>query len=403
MNPSPSISTTTRDAPARPAVPVTPDSPRLRELFAAIGEEAFERELGDLSPAGAFRLPRELGGGGASLLDFFTAILDLATVDPNVAHALRSHFVFVDDRLGAFRRGEDREWLTRIRAGALIGNATTELGRRNTGGLEAGRFETQLVPDGDAYTLTGTKAYTTGSLYFDWVSVAAATPDGEVATVAIPVDRPGVEIHDDWDSIGQRLTASGTSHFHGVFVAPDEVSIRREGGHISGHIPTMAQLHLTAVVAGILQAATDDAVTVLRRRTRTFSHGSSVTPAGDPLLQHVVGQLSTNAFAARAVVLEAARSLDAAASTADDSKPESLEKAKRDSAKAKVLVDDLAARSGWLAFDVGGASATRRDLNLDRHWRNARTLASHNPAIYKTRALGDHLINGALLPSSALF
>jgi hypothetical protein len=34
-------------------------------------------------------------------------------------------------------------------------------------------------------------------------------------------------------------------------------------------------------------------------------------------------------------------------------------------------------------FDVGGATALQEDRRLDRHWRNARTLASHNPTIYK--------------------
>ena len=34
------------------------------------------------------------------------------------------------------------------------------------------------------------------------------------------------------------------------------------------------------------------------------------------------------------------------------------------------------------------------ELLLDRHWRNARTLASHNPRVYKARILGDWLING---------
>ena len=43
---------------------------------------------------------------------------------------------------------------------------------------------------------------------------------------------------------------------------------------------------------------------------------------------------------------------------------------------------------------MGGASATLRTRGLDRHWRNARTAASHNPAIYKQRILGDHAVNG---------
>ena len=72
-------------------------------------------------------------------------------------------------------------------------------------------------------------------------------------------------------------------------------------------------------------------------------------------------------------------------------------------AKAKVVVDELAIRSAGLLFDAGGASATKRSANLDRHWRNARTLASHNPSSYKARAIGDYEINGTPLPSKGFF
>ena len=41
-----------------------------------------------------------------------------------------------------------------------------------------------------------------------------------------------------------------------------------------------------------------------------------------------------------------------------------------------------------------GASATDRGLGLDRHWRNARTIASHNPVLYKARNIGDYSVNG---------
>jgi hypothetical protein len=33
-------------------------------------------------------------------------------------------------------------------------------------------------------------------------------------------------------------------------------------------------------------------------------------------------------------------------------------------------------------------------VHLDRHWRNARTLASHNPVIYKPRVIGSCLVSG---------
>ncbi|WP_243146948.1 hypothetical protein [Scytonema sp. UIC 10036] len=72
-------------------------------------------------------------------------------------------------------------------------------------------------------------------------------------------------------------------------------------------------------------------------------------------------------------------------------------------AKAKLIVDDLALRSATLLFEVGGASTTKKSANLDRHWRNARTLSSHNPNHFKARALGDYEINGTPLPQRGFF
>ncbi|MCQ6575336.1 monooxygenase, partial [Bacillus wiedmannii] len=46
-------------------------------------------------------------------------------------------------------------------------------------------------------------------------------------------------------------------------------------------------------------------------------------------------------------------------------------------------------------FDVLGASAVRESAALDRHWRHARTVASHNPWIYKAREVGAGEVNGA--------
>ena len=72
-------------------------------------------------------------------------------------------------------------------------------------------------------------------------------------------------------------------------------------------------------------------------------------------------------------------------------------------AKAKLVVDDLVLKSTSQMFEVGGASSAKRSENLDRHWRNARTLASHNPSIFKARVLGDYELNGTLPPNLAFF
>ena len=77
--------------------------------------------------------------------------------------------------------------------------------------------------------------------------------------------------------------------------------------------------------------------------------------------------------------------------------------ASRRCAEAKVVVDRLGLRSATQLFDAGGASATKASAGLDRHWRNIRTLASHNPTPYKRRALGELVVNGTSLPDNTYF
>jgi alkylation response protein AidB-like acyl-CoA dehydrogenase len=72
-------------------------------------------------------------------------------------------------------------------------------------------------------------------------------------------------------------------------------------------------------------------------------------------------------------------------------------------AQAQFVAASAAMRCAELAFEVGGASATLREHNLDRHWRNARTVASHNPRAYKAGVVGAYHLTGAEPPTSGLF
>ncbi|MGO9901657.1 MAG: hypothetical protein ACLP0J_18665 [Solirubrobacteraceae bacterium] len=65
--------------------------------------------------------------------------------------------------------------------------------------------------------------------------------------------------------------------------------------------------------------------------------------------------------------------------------------------------EPIAPRAARSLARGGGAAATKQAHNLDRHWRNVRTLASHNPTVYKARAIGEHAINGTPLPANGFF
>ena len=399
--------------------PVTPDSPAFRQLvadIAALPPDSGRATRGphdaiDLVRAarfGAFRVPREEGGGGASLRQFYAALIDLAAANPDVPHILRAHFWFVEERLRSPDRAVRERWLARVVNGDIFGNAMSELG----GGAAVGSwaFQTTLTPEDEGYRLNGTKFYCTGTLFSDWTNVFAALPSGELASACIPVNRAGVVLADDWDGIGQPYTGSGTIHFRDVRVAPTEVlrsavetsevaaNSKRGEPYLIGQI---CQLILTSIIAGILRSVAADAARLLRERGRTYSHAAAASPAQDPLLQQVVGEIASAAFAAESIVLAAADAQDRAAAS-----PDNFALAHEGSvraAQAKVVVDEIAQRAASQLFDAGGSSAIRQSAGLDRHWRNIRTLASHNPTRYKSRAVGDWLVNGTELPNSGFF
>src|SRR5690606_207218 len=62
--------------------------------------------------------------------------------------------------------------------------------------------------------------------------------------------------------------------------------------------------------------------------------------------------------------------------------------------EVQKVVFSLALDAATQLFEVGGSSASSTRFELDRHWRNIRTLASHNPLVLRQQAIGDYLLNG---------
>jgi len=390
-----------------PADRLTALRDRFAPVFATIREGAVERELASGTPGdrplphaevralaeagfGRLRVPEDRGGFGVTLVELAHLVADLAAADSNIAHLWRGHFGYTELVLLRPDSASRDEWLERIVQGAVIGNATSE----RTGTTLADISTTVTTgPDGSV-RLDGTKYYSTGTLYSDWIYLAADRA-GERVTFAVDASAPGVTSVDDWDGFGQRLTASGTTVFDGVDVDPSVVSAYRDAP--LSHIQAFYQLYLLAVLAGIGQAVSDDAVAFVRPRTRTYIHANAATPGEDPQVLAVLGRLSAGAFTARSLVAAAAGLLDGVVATNEPGV--GVDRALLDAAEnavyqAQVEIGPRVLRAASELFEVGGASAAERTRALDRHWRNARVVASHNPAVYKERLVGEYALHG---------
>ena len=132
----------------------------------------------------------------------------------------------------------------------------------------------------------------------------------------------------------------------------------------------------------------------MRPRRRIFGFSGETLPRDDELVQLVVGELSVAAHAARSLVLASAAELGAALDAGAGA--DRLKALQLDVYRLQDVVPSLVLDATSRLFEVGGSSAVSTRLALDRHWRNVRTIASHNPVLQRTRAIGMFELNGAL-------
>ncbi|MBB4683936.1 acyl-CoA dehydrogenase family protein [Amycolatopsis jiangsuensis] len=374
-------------------------TPVLARLAAGSAERERTREYAfaevrDLAAhrIGLLGVPVEDGGAGGSLRDVAELVTALARADSNVAQALRPTFLVAERvRRPGFPHRE--RTLRRLNAGDLFAGS----GNERTGGA-SGSVNATLRRAGDGYVVNGEKYYSTGGLYATWFSTSATDEDGTVVGFTVPFDREGVHRLDDFDAVGQRLTASGTTRLVDVRVHADELT-PHDVPPAAPWRGSFAQLYLASVEAGIAAAALDDAVRFVRAKARPIKHSTATRSVDDPYVRETVGRIGASAQAARSAVLLAAEVLDAAR----DGDRVAAAEAAVTVAQTGVIAIESAFRAAELLFDVGGGSATDRALGFDRHWRNARTVANHNPRQWKAAVAGAFHLTGEDPPTTGLF
>lgn len=382
-------------------------SQRYAPLFEEIARGERAREAGRHLPLiplkqlsdhglGAITIPKTEGGQGAGYQTTLRMLMDLAAVDANLAHIWRSHLAFVEYLKLLPDQTRRTTWWQRILQGQWGGSALSAR-------YDAEHHNQTIVRWDDTGTLriTGEKYYTTGTLAADWTLVSATLEtslanailrrrrragatglqlaDVTEALVVVRVQQPRVQVKDDWDGFGQRMTATGTLTMHDAGV---EALIDFDRDH--DFVPVFHEASLVALMAGVGRAALRDGVSQMRRRTRVFNTSTGEIPRTDSQMLGIIGELSAELSAGEELVRATGRELDAG----------HFHEATLAAQRASVMVPKLVLDISTRIFDTLGASATSTTRELDRHWRNARTLATHDPAVFKERMLGDWEVNG---------
>jgi alkylation response protein AidB-like acyl-CoA dehydrogenase len=152
---------------------------------------------------------------------------------------------------------------------------------------------------------------------------------------------------------------------------------------------------------GIARGALRDAGEFVTTRARPFFEaaraGWAQSASQDPHVIHRFGELATRVAAAEALLAAAAGTLAEVTRA-----PADAAAAARGSvavAQAKAFACDTAVAVASDLFALTGASAADERYDLSRHWRNARTHASHDPVDWKYHHVGNYLLNDAAPPN----
>jgi SfnB family sulfur acquisition oxidoreductase len=360
-------------------------------------------ELAALDASGllGITVPAAYGGPDLSPVVLAEVIRTIAAVDPAIAQVPQAHFLFVD-LLAVHGSPEQQERLfAEVLAGARLGNGLAE-----RGGQHAQDLKTRLRSGADGQRsgrlrLAGQKYYCTGAISSRWIGVSALDDDDRLVLAFVERDAPGVQIGDDWNVMGQRATVSGSAVFDQVSVDPGLVIPYGSAFEVPQQLGARAQLVHAAIQVGIAGGALRDAGEFVRTRARPFFEASRAgwaqVAAADPYTIHRFGRLATQVHAAEALLASAAATLEEVTRA-----PRDAQEAARGSiavAEAKAFASDVAVEVASDLFALAGASAADERHDLSRHWRNARTHASHDPVDWKYHHVGNFWLNHVLPPS----
>lgn len=359
------------------------------------GRELPWREIDLLSTSGLYGMtvPKAFGGAEITAVTLAEVFRILSAADPSIGQIPQNHVAFVESiREGT--RSQQEFYFSRFLAGERIGNALSEAANRS--GLAG--LGTRIRRTEGGYVINGAKAYCTGAIFAQWVPIFALDEDNVLRMAYVRSDARGLSIKDDWSSMGQRTTASGTIEIVDVFVTDHELITpfkedKPRVGSAWGQIPH------AAIDLGIAEEAFNDALEYIKTCARPW-HGSGYSRLADePLVIQRVGEFQQDLEAARLFLRRGAELVDIARKAPTE---ETTLAASLGVAQARIATDRAALRVTHELFELCGTKSSFEEFNLNRHWRNARTHTLHDPIRWKTQYLGNYILNGVRPPRNAL-
>ncbi|WP_323003231.1 acyl-CoA dehydrogenase family protein [Denitromonas sp.] len=335
-------------------VPNEPLVAETDEIPADIVDEMRELGLFGLS------IPEQYGGLALTMEEEVRVAFEIARTSPafrsliGTNNGIGSQGIVIDGT-----EAQKQHYLPRLAAGEIIGSfALTEPGS----GSDAASLRTSAVRDGDHYVLNGTKRFITNAPEASIFTVMARTDPtkkgaGAISAFIVEAGTPGLSLGKIDKKMGQKGAHTCDVIFDNCRVPAANIIGGKEGVGFKTAMKVLdkGRLHIAAVCVGAAERMLDDALAYAMEREQ---FGKPI--AEFQLIQAMLADSKAEIYAARSMVLDAARRRDAG------------EDISTEASCCKLFASEMCGRVADRSVQIHGGAGYISEYAAERFFRDVR-------------------------------
>jgi len=317
--------------------------------------------IAEMRQLGLFGLsiPESYGGLGLSMEEEVLVCFELGWTSPAFRSVIGTNVGIGSQGVVMFGTDEQKnEWLPKLASGEVVASfALTEPGA----GSDAAAVKVSAIRDGDHYVVNGTKRFITNANRAGMFTLMARTDPskkgaGGISAFIVPAKTPGVSVGKPEKKMGQQGAHICDVIFEDARVpAHLRLGAEGEGFKLAMTVLDRGRLHISAVCVGVAERLIHESVNYAREREQ---FGSRI---GDfQLIQAMLADSKTEAYAARCMVLDAAKKRDAGQNVT------------MEAACAKYFASEAVGRIADRAVQIFGGAGYVADYGIERFYRDVR-------------------------------
>jgi acyl-CoA dehydrogenase len=317
--------------------------------------------IAEMRELGLFGLsiPHEYGGLGLSMEEEVLVAMELGHTSPAFRSVIGTNVGIGSQGVVMFGNEKQKnEWLPRLASGEVVASfALTEPGA----GSDAASVRTTAIRDGDHYVVNGTKRFITNANRAGMFTLMArSNPErkgaGGISAFIVPANTPGVSVGKPEKKMGQQGAHICDVNFDNARVpAALRLGAEGEGFKVAMQVLDRGRLHISGVCVGVAERLIAESVNYAREREQ---FGQKI--AEFQLIQGMLADCQTEAYAARCMVLDAARRRD------------SGQNVTMEAACAKYFASEMVGRVADKAVQIFGGAGYVADYGIERFYRDVR-------------------------------